>query len=108
VVCALLLFATAINYIDRQVIGLLKPVLQGEFGFDERDYASIVFLFQAAYSLGLLLAGRLMDRIGVRLGLEVAEGVGGFEFLEGFFLLGLGGDRRAGGRKREGRAWNFS
>lgn len=48
VVCALLLFATAINYIDRQVIGLLKPVLQGEFGFDERDYAPIVFSFQAA------------------------------------------------------------
>ncbi len=57
VVCALLLFSTAINYIDRQVIGLLKPVLQGEFGFDERDYASIVFSFQAAYSIGLLFAG---------------------------------------------------
>jgi ACS family hexuronate transporter-like MFS transporter len=75
VICALLFFATAINYIDRQVIGLLKPVLQGEFGFNERDYASIVFAFQAAYSLGLLLAGRLMDRIGVRIGLAVAIGV---------------------------------
>jgi ACS family hexuronate transporter-like MFS transporter len=75
VVCALLLFATAINYIDRQVIGLLKPVLQGEFGFDERDYASIVFSFQAAYSFGLLSAGWLMDRIGVRVGLALAVGV---------------------------------
>lgn len=75
VVCGLLFFATAINYIDRQAIGLLKPMLQGEFGFSERDYASIVFSFQAAYSLGLLLAGRLMDRIGVRLGLALAVGV---------------------------------
>ena len=75
VVCALLLFATAINYIDRQVIGLLKPVLQGEFGFDERDYASIVFSFQAAYSIGLLFAGWLIDRIGVRVGLALAVGV---------------------------------
>jgi ACS family hexuronate transporter-like MFS transporter len=75
VICGLLFFATGINYIDRQVIGLLKPVLQGEFGFTERDYAAIVFSFQAAYSIGLLLAGRLMDRVGVRIGLAVAVGV---------------------------------
>jgi len=71
-VCALLFSATAINYIDRQVIGILKPTLQGEFGFDERDYAAIVFSFQAAYTIGLLLSGRLMDRIGVRRGLSFA------------------------------------
>jgi len=71
-VCALLFSATAINYIDRQVIGILKPTLQGEFGFDERDYAAIVFSFQAAYTIGLLLSGRLMDRIGVRRGLSLA------------------------------------
>jgi len=75
VICGLLFFATAINYVDRQVIGLLKPVLQDEFGFTERDYAAIVFSFQAAYSVGLLLAGRLMDRVGVRIGLAVAVGV---------------------------------
>jgi ACS family hexuronate transporter-like MFS transporter len=71
-VCGLLFTATAINYIDRQVIGILKPTLQGEFGFDERDYAAIVFSFQAAYTIGLLLSGRLMDRIGVRRGLSIA------------------------------------
>ena len=71
-VCGLLFTATAINYIDRQVIGILKPTLQGEFGFDERDYAAIVFSFQAAYTIGLLLSGRLMDRVGVRRGLSIA------------------------------------
>ena len=68
----MLFTATAINYIDRQVIGILKPTLQGEFGFDERDYAAIVFSFQAAYTIGLLLSGRLMDRVGVRRGLSIA------------------------------------
>jgi ACS family hexuronate transporter-like MFS transporter len=71
-ICALLFFAAAINYIDRQVIGILKPTLQEQFHFDEQDYAAIVFTFQAAYAIGLLLSGRIMDRIGVRLGFVLA------------------------------------
>ena len=71
-ICALLFFAAAINYIDRQVIGILKPTLQDQFHFDERAYAAIVFSFQAAYALGLLAAGRVMDRIGVRWGFAIA------------------------------------
>lgn len=71
-ICALLFFAAAINYIDRQVIGILKPTLQEQFHFDEQDYAAIVFTFQAAYAIGLLLSGRIMDRIGVRRGFAVA------------------------------------
>jgi ACS family hexuronate transporter-like MFS transporter len=68
IVCALLFFATTINYIDRQVLGILKTTLQGEFGWTEIDYSNIVFAFQLAYAVGLLLAGRLMDRLGSRTG----------------------------------------
>jgi MFS transporter, ACS family, hexuronate transporter len=71
-VCAFLFFAATINYIDRQVIGILKPTLQQQFGWSEIDYADIVFAFQLAYALGLLLAGRLMDRIGTRMGFALA------------------------------------
>jgi ACS family hexuronate transporter-like MFS transporter len=67
-VCALLFFAATINYVDRQVIGILKPTLQAEFGWSEIDYADIVFSFQLAYAIGLLVAGRLMDRFGARAG----------------------------------------
>jgi ACS family hexuronate transporter-like MFS transporter len=72
VVCALLFFAATINYVDRQVIGLLKPTLQAQFGWSEIDYADIVLAFQLAYAVGLLGAGRLMDRLGVRTGFALA------------------------------------
>ena len=71
-ICALLLFATTINYVDRQVIGILKPVLGEEFGWSEIDYGNIVFAFQASYALGLLLMGRLLDRLGTRRGYSFA------------------------------------
>lgn len=67
-ICALLFFAATINYIDRQVLGILKPTLQKEFGWSETDYGWIVFSFQAAYAVGLLLVGRLMDRFGTKKG----------------------------------------
>ena len=72
VICALLFFAATINYIDRQVIGILKPTLQAEFGWSEIDYADIVFAFQLAYAAGFLVAGRVMDWLGVRLGFTIA------------------------------------
>jgi ACS family hexuronate transporter-like MFS transporter len=72
VICALLFVAATINYIDRQVIGILKPTLQGQFGWNERDYAAIIFTFQLAYAIGLVLAGRVMDRLGTRRGFAVA------------------------------------
>ncbi len=72
VICALLLAATTINYMDRQLIGILKPLLQGELGWSETDYGNIVVAFQAAYAIGLLLAGRAVDRIGTHRGFSVA------------------------------------
>ncbi|NVO31851.1 MFS transporter [Hymenobacter lapidiphilus] len=67
-VVALLFFATSINYLDRQVIGLLKPTLEEQFSWTETDYSYIVMAFSAAYALGLLLFGRLIDRIGTKKG----------------------------------------
>ncbi len=75
VICALLFFATTINYIDRQVIGILKPTLSAEFGWSETDYADIVFWFQAAYAIGLLVVGRFIDKIGVKWGYAIAVAV---------------------------------
>src|SRR5688572_8292234 len=72
VICFLLFLAATINYIDRQVIGLLKPTLQQQYGWSEIDYADIVFSFQLAYAIGLLLAGRFIDRVGTRIGFTVA------------------------------------
>ncbi len=72
VICALLFVATAINYIDRQMIGLLKPTLSGELGWTDQDYAGIIFWFQAAYTVGYLVFGRLVDRIGAKLGYAAA------------------------------------
>ena len=71
-ICALLFFAATINYVDRQVIGILKPTLQAEFGWSEIDYADIIFAFQLAYAAGFLVAGRMMDRLGARLGFTIA------------------------------------
>jgi ACS family hexuronate transporter-like MFS transporter len=73
IVCVLLLFAAIINYVDRQVIGILKPTLVETFGWtDERIYSSIVFSFQLAYAIGFVIVGRFMDRVGVRRGFAIA------------------------------------
>jgi ACS family hexuronate transporter-like MFS transporter len=71
-ICALLFFATTINYIDRQVLGILAPFLEKEIGWSEADYGFIVTAFQAAYALGLLLVGRIMDVLGTKRGYTFA------------------------------------
>lgn len=71
-ICALLFFAATVNYVDRQVIGILKPTLAAEFGWTEIDYGWIVFSFQTAYAIGLLFVGRLMDRIGTKKGFSLS------------------------------------
>ncbi|RPE81223.1 MFS transporter [Vulcaniibacterium tengchongense] len=101
-VCAMLLAATTINYVDRQVLGVLAPFLQDEIGWNEIEYGYIVTAFQAAYAIGLLCAGAVIDRLGTRIGYAIAIGVWslaamghalaasvlGFAFAR--FMLGLG------------------
>ncbi len=67
-ICALLFFATTINYIDRQVLGILAPTLQADLGWNEQQFGDIVSWFTIAYALGFLVVGRIMDRVGTRRG----------------------------------------
>ncbi len=101
-VCAMLFFATSINYMDRQVLGILAPVLQHSIGWTEQQYSYIVVSFQFAYAVGLVVAGRLIDRIGTRLGYALIMAVwslsamahslatSAFGFGIARFFLGLG------------------
>jgi MFS transporter, ACS family, hexuronate transporter len=74
-ICALLFLATTFNYVDRQVLSVLAPDLQRIIGWNEIQYSNIVNAFTAAYAIGLLLAGRFIDRTGVRKGYAAAVGV---------------------------------
>jgi len=101
-IVALLFFATTINYIDRQVIGILKPFISSDLGWSESDYGHIVTAFQIAYAVGLLMTGRFLDKLGTRLGYlwavivwsiaamahAAARGVGSFAFARA--ILGVG------------------
>jgi sugar phosphate permease len=68
IIVVLLFLATTINYLDRQIIGLLKPILEKEFVWTETDFARIVMAFTAAYAVGLLVFGWLIDKIGTKAG----------------------------------------
>ncbi len=68
VICSLIFFATTINYLDRAVISLLKSNLTADFKWDDGDYANVEIAFKVAYSVGLLFAGRLIDRLGTKMG----------------------------------------
>ncbi len=74
-IIAILFFATTVNYIDRTMLGLLAPELGKELGWNENDYGNIVTAFQAAYALGFLLMGWLVDRFGPKIGYAIAIGV---------------------------------
>src|ERR1051325_11622031 len=71
-ICGLLFLAATINYVDRQVIGILKPTLQTQFGWSEIDYGDIVFAFQLASAFVFLFAGRVMDVLGTKRGFALA------------------------------------
>ncbi|HEY2842022.1 MAG TPA: MFS transporter [Bryobacteraceae bacterium] len=101
-ICALLFFATTINYIDRQVLGVLAPYLQPIIGWNEIQYGYIVAAFQGAYAIGLLAVGGLIDRLGTRIGYAIAISIWSLAAMShslvhsvlGFaaarFMLGLG------------------
>lgn len=102
IICALLFFAATVNYIDRQVIGLLQPTLQARFGWNDIDYSNIIFWFVTAYAAGLLVVGRAIDWLGTRKGFSLAVFVwtlaaiahafarSAFDFSSARFALGLG------------------
>jgi len=71
-ICGLLFFATTVNYIDRQILGILAPVLQAEIHWSEAQYGLIVTAFQAAYALGLLIFGWLIDKYGTKIGYTIS------------------------------------
>src|SRR5436305_12798770 len=72
VICTVLLLVVTKNYMDRQVLGVLKTTLQHDLGWNEIDYGNLVFAFQAAYAVGMVVVGRLIDRLGTRLGYAFA------------------------------------
>lgn len=67
-ICALLFFATTVNYLDRQVLSLLKPMLEDEFGWTNSQYANIASVFQFTYAICMLFAGRIIDKLGTKKG----------------------------------------
>jgi len=101
-ICALVFFATTVNYLDRQVLSLLKDNLEVQFNWSDSDYANIVSVFQFVYAISMLFAGRLIDWLGTKMGYAwsliiwsfaamshaLARGTGGFMIARG--LLGFG------------------
>ncbi len=91
IIVALLLLAMVINYVDRQTIGFLKGDLSKEFRWSETDYANLIFWFQAAYAVSYLAFGRIVDRIGARLGFGLAFLVWQLAHMSNAFARTLGG-----------------
>src|SRR5512140_393629 len=101
-VCAMLFAATSINYMDRQVIAILKPTLEHSIGLTEIQYGYIVDAFQAAYAVGLLAAGKFIDKFGTRIGYMLVMAIWSvaamshafastaWEFATARFFLGIG------------------
>ncbi len=71
-ICGLLLLGTTKNYVDRQILGVLKVTLQSNFGWSEIDYSNLILVFQGSYAIGMLAVGRLIDRLGTRVGYALA------------------------------------
>lgn len=105
-ICALVFFATTVNYLDRQVIGILKPLLETDLDIGEKAYSHIIMAFQLCYAVGMVIAGRLIDKFGTKLGYAavltlwsiaamghaLAKGVFGFGFWRGFLGISESGN----------------
>jgi ACS family hexuronate transporter-like MFS transporter len=101
-ICALLFAATAINYVDRQMIGVLKPTISAELGWNDETYSYVIIWFQAAYALGYVSFGWVIDRLGARIGYAIAFTIwtlghtlcgfagNAFQFSAARFVLGIG------------------
>jgi MFS transporter, ACS family, hexuronate transporter len=101
-ICAMLFWATTLAYVDRQVFSLLAPDLQKTIGWNEQQYGYMITAFQGAYAVGLFFAGRIIDKIGTRVGYAIVVGIWGLaaashglastalQFGVARFLLGLG------------------
>ncbi len=106
-VVALLFFATTINYLDRQVIGLLKPTLEAQFSWSETDYSQVVMAFSTAYALGLLLFGRFIDIIGTKRGYIISIIAWSIAAIAHAFAKSTGGFMAARAALGLGEAGNF-
>lgn len=72
IICGLLLLGTTKNYVDRQILGVLKVTLQSNFGWTEIDFSNLILAFQGSYAIGMLVVGRLIDRSGTGIGYALA------------------------------------
>ena len=89
-VCAMLFFATTVNYLDRQVLSLLAPDLSKQFGWTNSDYANITAVFQFVYAISMLFAGRIVDRLGTKNAFIVAITVWSFGAISHAFAIPMG------------------
>ncbi len=107
IVCVLLFAATTINYLDRQILGLLKPILEKDFSWTESDYAHIVMAFNLSYAVGLLLFGKIIDRIGTKVGYSISVILWSFAAMIHAFAKGTLGFAGARGLLGISEAGNF-
>src|SRR4051812_12401533 len=89
-ICALLFFATTVNYLDRQVLSLLAPDLSKEFGWTNTDYANITSVFQFVYAIAMLFAGRVIDKLGTKAAFLLAIFVWSLGAILHAFAIGVG------------------
>ncbi len=94
-ICLLLFLATTVNYIDRQILALLKPILDDQLGWTNEQYGLINSAFQGAYAVGLLLFGVFVDRVGTKIGYAVSIAAWSVAAIGHSLVGGIGGFLRA-------------